>query len=403
MIQCLHERQDDGMNIHDWERFGEDIMRTIQDAVEYGNYDRLNQTITNTVNQAADWVNRNVGNADNFGNARRGFPRGNQEAYDYRRMVPSVYNKRASSKAGAILQIVFGSTFGLAFFIFAIVALIYAILAGYAIRGAIFGVIMLVPILGFTILGSKGISNLLRIQRFRSYMNVLGGAEFCNISELAKEVEKPVKYVVKDLEKMIRKKWFYQGHLDQQKTCLIVTDEMYERYLQLEQRKAAQDMEAQKVQRTKEESRQGLSPEVQKIIEQGDYYVKKIRECNDAIPGEEISKKISHMELVVDKIFNRIEQHPDSVDDIGKLMDYYLPTTIKLLTAYEQMDSQPVDGANIQAAKKEIEDTLDTLNVAFEKLLDGLFQEAAWDVSSDISVLHTMLAQEGLKDDGMRK
>ena len=48
------------MNNRDWERFGEDIRRTIQDAVEYGNYDRLNQTITNTVNQATDWVNRNI-------------------------------------------------------------------------------------------------------------------------------------------------------------------------------------------------------------------------------------------------------------------------------------------------------------------------------------------------------
>ena len=67
------------------------------------------------------------------------------------------------------------------------------------------------------------------------------------------------------------------------------------------------------------------------------------------------------------------------------------------------MDAQPVGGENIQTAKREIEATLDTLNVAFEKLLDSLFQEVAWDLSSDISVLNTMLAQEGLKDDGLKK
>ena len=82
-------------------------------------------------------------------------------------------------------------------------------------------------------------------------------------------------------------------------------------------------------------------------------------------------------------------------------MDYYLPTTVKLLEAYAQMDAQPVGGENIQTAKKEIEDTLDTLNTAFEKLLDSLFQETAWDISSDISVLNTLLAQEGLKEDGL--
>ena len=81
-------------------------------------------------------------------------------------------------------------------------------------------------------------------------------------------------------------------------------------------------------------------------------------------------------------------------------MEYYLPMTIKLLNAYEELDRQPIQGGNIESSKKEIEETLDTLNIAFAKLLDNLFQDTAWDVSSDISVLEAMLAQEGLtKDD----
>ena len=198
---------------------------------------------------------------------------------------------------------------------------------------------------------------------------------------------------------MIDKEWFRQGHLDKQKTCLIVSDQMYQKYEVLETRHAAE----QKKKLEQQNQRQGLSEEVKNVIEQGDAYVKKIRACNDAIPGEEISAKISHMEMVVDKIFDRVEQNPESVDDIGKLMDYYLPTTIKLLEAYEQMDAQPVKGENIESSKREIEATLDTLNTAFEKLLDSLFQAAAWDVSSDISVLNTMLAKEGLKNDGLKK
>lgn len=109
------------------------------------------------------------------------------------------------------------------------------------------------------------------------------------------------------------------------------------------------------------------------------------------------------MEMLVDKIFDRVEQNPASVGDIRKLMEYYLPTTIKLLQAYQDLDAQPVQGENIISSKKEIEKTLDTLNMAFEKLLDDLFQETAWDVSTDISVLHTMLAQEGLTEDGLKK
>ena len=111
-----------------------------------------------------------------------------------------------------------------------------------------------------------------------------------------------------------------------------------------------------------------------------------IKAANDAIPGEEISEKIARMEMLVDRIFHRVEQKPDTVSDIRKLMDYYLPMTMKLLQAYEDLDAQPVQGENIISSKIEIEKTIDTLNVAFEKLLDDLFQDTAWDVSSDISV-----------------
>ena len=98
-----------------------------------------------------------------------------------------------------------------------------------------------------------------------------------------------------------------------------------------------------------------------------------------------------------------LEQNPDSVNDMRRMMDYYLPMTVKLLDAYEDMDGQPVQGENITASKKEIEETIDTLNIAFEKLLDSIFRDTAWDVSTDISVLHTVLAQEGLTEDDFEK
>ena len=142
-------------------------------------------------------------------------------------------------------------------------------------------------------------------------------------------------------------------------------------------------------------------PRVQEVLDRGNAFIAQIRACNDAIPGEEISEKISRMELIVRRIFERAEAHPEVVPDLKKLMDYYLPMTVKLLNAYADMDAQPVQGETIQASKKEIEATLDTLNLAFEKLLDDLFRDSAMDVSSDISVLNTLLAQEGLTEDGL--
>lgn len=397
------------MNNHDWERFGEDIRRTIQDAVEYGNYDRLNQTIRNTVNQATDWVSRNVNNAQGYhGQTYRAdsYTRPNVKKdvqRQYQRKTQEFFAVKASSKVAGILFVIFGYGLSAGIFVLSLIFLIASIVldeVGVGLGFTMFGMLLMA---GFIIMAIIGTGILTRISRFKKYVKEIGAAEFCNIADLARCVQKPEKFVVKDLEKMISKNWFKQGHLDRQKTCLIVTDEMYQQYRQLEEQKDMQRREAEKAEQMQAASRQGLSPEVQKVIEQGDAYVKKIRKCNDDIPGEEISEKIYRIEVVVDKIFDRVEQNPESVSDIRKLMDYYLPTTVKLLEAYAQMDAQPVGGENIRTAKKEIEATLDTLNVAFEKLLDSLFQDAAWDVSSDISVLNTMLAQEGLKDDGLKK
>ena len=199
---------------------------------------------------------------------------------------------------------------------------------------------------------------------------------------------------------MIRQGFFREGHLDKEKTRLITSNETFREFehnrLLLEQRQKA---EAEAKQRRQASS---LSPQVQELLDKGEAFLTEIRRCNDAIPGIEISQKISRMEEIVEKIFDRVEKDPGIVPDLKKLMNYYLPMTVKLLNAYAEMDAQPVQGETILASKREIEGTLDTLNLAYEKLLDELFADTALDVSSDISVLQTLLAQEGLTGDGFK-
>lgn len=241
-----------------------------------------------------------------------------------------------------------------------------------------------------------GIKKLGKLERFQKYIGTLGTHTYCNFEQLSAAVGKPVKFVKKDVKKMISDGWFRQGHIDAQETCLITSNETYQQYTQ-----TAKALEEKK---QEEERRQvDLSPEVQEVLDKGNEFLDKIHKSNDAIPGVEISAKISRMELIVEKIFERAQKHPEIIPDLKKMMNYYLPMTVKLLDAYEEMDRMPVQGENIQSSKKEIEDTLDTLNQAFEKLLDYVFQDTAWDVSSDISVLHTLLAQEGLTDDDFAK
>ena len=241
-----------------------------------------------------------------------------------------------------------------------------------------------------------GIKKLGKLERFQKYIGTLGTHTYCNFEQLSAAVGKPVKFVKKDVKKMISDGWFRQGHIDAQETCLITSNETYQQYTQ-----TAKALEEKK---QEEERRQAdLSPEVQEVLDKGNEFLDKIHKSNDAIPGVEISAKISRMELIVEKIFERAQKHPEIIPDLKKMMNYYLPMTVKLLDAYEEMDRMPVQGENIKSSKKAIEDTLDTLNQAFEKLLDSVFQDTAWDVSSDISVLHTLLAQEGLTDDDFAK
>ena len=398
------------MTNREWEQFGEEIRRTVQDAVDSRNYEKLNQTISNTINQAVNTVTRNVRNFSDAMNQKRGsnyqYQQPNRPKYE---PVPKemLYAPQGSAKAGSVMLMVFGYLFGMIGLILLLICGMVALsIGGFSVRLGILTGISIFMVGGFGTMALIGTRKAGQSNRFKKYLRALEAREFCNLAEIEAKVGKSHQYVIKDLEKMIKKGWFRQGHLDHQKTCLIVTDRMYEQYCQLETQKqtfeAEEHRRRQEAKKEQEERLKKLSPEVQKVIAEGDAFVQKLRACNDAIPGEEISAKISHMEVVVDKIFERVEQNPESVDDIRKLMEYYLPTTIKLLEAYEEMDDQPIGGDNIHSAKAEIEATLDTLNIAFEKLLDSLFQSAAWDVSSDISVLNTMLAQEGLNDSGFK-
>ncbi len=231
-----------------------------------------------------------------------------------------------------------------------------------------------------------------KIKRFRSYVKTLNGKPYANVKDLAKSVRKSEKFVRKDLKKMIDKRMFLEGHLDKKGLCFMATDDAYEQYIETERN--MEERMAEEAQRPKTQ----LSEDVKKVIEEGNRYIEEIRRSNDAIPGVEISNKIYHLENVIRRIFQRVEKHPELINDLHKFMDYYLPTTMKLLNAYEELDKQDMQGENIKTAKQEIENTLDTINIAFENLLDSFYKETAWDVSSDISVLKTMFAQEGLTE-----
>ena len=136
--------------------------------------------------------------------------------------------------------------------------------------------------------------------------------------------------------------------------------------------------------------------EIDALLVERERAVSEMRRLNDAIKDEKISAQISHLEATTGKIIDTVAASPSKLPQIRKFMNYYLPTTLKLLNAYDRMDSTGVSGTNIDGTKGKIEDMLDTICTAFTRQLDDLYGEEAMDVSAEIKVMEQMLAQEGL-------
>ena len=141
--------------------------------------------------------------------------------------------------------------------------------------------------------------------------------------------------------------------------------------------------------------------ELDKMISDGQKAVSEMKRLDDAIADEKISSDIRRLETVCQKIFDQVKADPSKLPQIRQFMDYYLPTTLKLLNAYDRMDSTGISGDNISGTKEKVEKIMGTIVTAFEKQLDGLFGADAMDISTDISVLETMLAREGLAGERM--
>lgn len=138
------------------------------------------------------------------------------------------------------------------------------------------------------------------------------------------------------------------------------------------------------------------NPELDKMIKDGQLAIAEMKRLDDSIEDEKISSDIRKLENVSQKIFDQVKAEPEKLSQIRRFMDYYLPTTLKLLNAYDRMASTGVSGENIDATKTRVEQMMGTIVTAFEKQLDSLFGADALDISTDITVLETMMAQEGL-------
>ena len=329
---------------------------------------------------------------------RRSAERRNREAYE-----AQYFAKPGDTTGGKILQVI-GAAGSVVFGALTVTLGVVAAAAHGIFLGAAAGplavvtaVITAVSFCGI-IFGGRAVK---KTEHFNKYRSILLRKLYADVDDIAKESGVPRKKVVSELKEFSSKGMIKQGHFDDKETCFIASDELYSQYRETAQH-AAELRQAEEQQRMQSEAREAAySPEVKELLEKGNEYIRMIHEANDRIPGEEVTDKLNRMETITRRIFEEVRKRPELAGSLNLFMNYYLPTTTKLVKAYEEMDQQPVEGDNIKNAKREIENSLDTISDAFEKLLDSFFKEQAMDVSSDINVMKMMMQQDGLTEDEM--
>lgn len=324
----------------------------------------------------------------------RTFAKTNPVTYSNTRVmrVPKV---KVKGRVSSVLYTVFGSLGLVGFGITALV--LFCVWAGVGFAGGplkILSIIFSGVALGSIFMLRTGLKQGKFVNRFGIYQSLLGKNKVCEIKRMAEYVNKSESFVIKELQKMMAFHMFRDAHFDEKKTCFMLGDDTYEQYLEAE--RSFKERQTEQMKKKEEQANKVVNEELEKAIAEGRAYIQQLRKANDDIPGEEISRKLDRLETVISKIFVCVERHPEKLSEIRKFMQYYLPITIKLVNAYKEFDSQAIQGENIKNSKAEIENTLDTIDLAFEKLLDSLYEDEAMEVSSDISVLNALFAQEGL-------
>lgn len=319
--------------------------------------------------------------------------------------------KRFRSSAGLTASgAIMTAAGGAGTFMFALLSIIGIATTPVFNVGAVIGEALFIAGLGVSTWSLiAGIRRLQLGGRLKALRGIFGEREVCAMDELSRRMQLKPKALLATARTLISRGYLPEGRIDDESTTLMVTENAYHQYRQFQQtqRQTLAEREAAEAARAAEAAARAahekdiserLTPEQRAFVARGRDYVRQMDELNAAIDDAAVSERIMAIQDVVGRILARAEEEPAVIAGLDRLTAYYLPTTVKLLDAYDRLEEEPIQGENISSSRSEIEHTLEVLHSAFEKLFDDTYQDLSLDVSADISVLHAMLAQEGLTE-----
>lgn len=224
-------------------------------------------------------------------------------------------------------------------------------------------------------------------RRYERYRRIVGARAYMPIADIARTVRRRESRVIDDLEDMVERGYFgpeARVHLGE---GLLIVD--VDAALEAEA-KRAQSEQAARERRAAEQGEKEKAP-----ADAYETLLQELRTLNERIEDEVMSQRIYRIEAVARATFLAVKQKPEKLPQIRRFMDYYLPTTIKLLDAYAGFEDQDVKGENIRSSKENIEHMTETLSVAFEKQFDSLFLTETMDINAEIRTMDSLLRQDG--------
>lgn len=358
---------------------GDTLVEAIQDAIDKQDFSALQTNVERSLSEVADAIGditRQVQSQAQRTQQRLAAQAREKELAEQKRStMKSRYGSAAGQTAAGVAMIVVG-TGALGFFGLSLLGTAVIFEAPIAL-----GLLAMMCVAAGAII-ALGIGRVTFANRFKTYRDIISTRTFCYLEEIAQRTHAGTAAVRKNAKRMIKRGLFKQAALDDGEEFIIMSSQAYGEY------RAAREQESEREAK--------LEPPTRDVLSRGEQFIAQIRKSNKEIDDAVISEKLDRIEHVVGSILERVTEHPETAPQLDRMMDYYLPTTVKLLEAYRTLDEAAVETTSVADSKREIASTLDMLREAFEKLLDTLFRDVAWDVSTDISVLRTMLAQDGL-------
>lgn len=286
---------------------------------------------------------------------------------------PNVNKGRAMTAVGAVMAVIFG----------------IAAVAGLPVINGIWNfpvsLAVMSPILGLfaggLVLVAAGTLSTRKHRRFRKYLALIGRRESMSVVQLAHAMPISVRKACSDLQEMLDEGILPAGYLDMSTHQLILSDE---------------GLRDEPKPEPEQPAGAGAEEDAPLDIRDDDAVLREIRRLNDDIDDASMSRKIDRIGEITSKIYSYAKQHPGKENQLRSFLNYYLPTTLKILKAYARLEDQGVEGENIRTAKARIEGMMDKVVDGFEKQLDRLFEVDTMDITADVEVLERMLEKDGL-------